>query len=80
MAEGVKIKWLTSIKAIDGARSHGRGDGIDENGRPQPTGQFETLQADAVVLALGQEADSGFLRKIPEIAFKPDGTVVVGPT
>ena len=38
---------------------------LDENGRPQPTGQFETLEADAVVLALGQETDSDFLRKVP---------------
>ena len=52
---------------------------IDESGRAQPTGQFETLQTDAVVLALGQEADSGFLHKIPEIEHQADGTVVVGP-
>jgi formate dehydrogenase beta subunit len=31
------------------------------------------------VLALGQDADSGFLQKIPEIVHQPDGTVVVGP-
>ncbi len=36
---------------------------LDANGRPQPTGQFETLTADAVVLALGQETESGFLRR-----------------
>ena len=35
---------------------------LDDKGIPQPTGQFETLQADAVVLALGQQTDSGFLR------------------
>ena len=36
---------------------------IDDKGRPQPTGEFETLEADAVVLALGQDSDSDFLRK-----------------
>ena len=38
---------------------------LDADGRPQPTGQFETLPADAVVLALGQTTDSGFLRNVP---------------
>ena len=79
LAEGVKIKWLTSIKAIDGGDLTVEVMEIDAKGRAQPTGQFETLKADAVVLALGQEADSGFLRKIPEIVHQADGTVVVGP-
>ncbi|QXX76499.1 NADPH-Fe(3+) oxidoreductase subunit beta (plasmid) [Methylovirgula sp. HY1] len=79
LSEGVKIKWLTSIKAIDGADLTVEVMRIDENGRAQPTGQFETLQADSIVLALGQDADSHFLRKIPEIVFESDGTVVVAP-
>jgi formate dehydrogenase (NADP+) beta subunit len=79
MSEGVKIKWLTSIASIEGPDLKVEVMRIDENGRAQPTGQFETLQADAVVLALGQEADSGFLSKIPEIVVQADGTVVVGP-
>ena len=79
LAEGVRIKWLTTISSIDGSALTVEKMRIDENGRAQPTGEFETLQADAVVLALGQDADSGFLRKIPEIAHQPDGTVIVGP-
>ena len=65
----MKIKWLTTIKAIDGADLTVEVMRIDEDGAPQPTGQFETLKADTVVLALGQDADSGFLEAIPEIAF-----------
>jgi formate dehydrogenase (NADP+) beta subunit len=79
VTEGVKIKWLTTIKAIDGGDLTVERMRVDEEGRAQPTGQFEALQADAIVLALGQDADSGFLRKIPEIRFQPDGTVIVGP-
>ena len=79
LTEGVKIKWLTSIKAIEGADLTIEVMRIDENGRAQPTGEFETLQADALVLALGQDADSGFLKTIPEIAFDADGCVVVAP-
>ncbi len=79
LAEGVKIKWLTSIKEIDGGDFTVERMTIGEDGRAKPTGEFETLKADAVVLALGQEAESGFLRSVPEIEFKDDGTVVVGP-
>jgi len=78
LAEGVKIRWLSSIKAIDGAQLTVEVMRVDEAGHAQPTGLFETLEADTVVLALGQDADSGFLRNIPEIVHQPDGTVVVG--
>jgi hypothetical protein len=37
---------------------------IDENGRPQPTGEVETLEADTLIMALGQDSDTGFLKKI----------------
>ncbi|WP_097461364.1 NAD(P)-binding protein [Mangrovitalea sediminis] len=78
-AEGVKIKWLTSIKDIDGSTLTVEVMALDEQGRPQPTGQLETLEADAVVLALGQQTDTGFLRQVPGVSCKPDGTVDVGP-
>jgi NADPH-dependent glutamate synthase beta subunit-like oxidoreductase len=79
LTEGVKIKWLTTISAIDGGDLTVEVMELDADGRPQPTGRFETLQAEAVVLALGQDADTGFLRAAPEIAFERDGTVIVGP-
>jgi len=77
--EGVKIKWLTSIKEIIGPDLTVEIMELDANGRPRPTGRFETLRADAVVLAVGQETDSGFLRKVPGIEFAEDGIVKVGP-
>jgi NADPH-dependent glutamate synthase beta subunit-like oxidoreductase len=76
--EGVQIKWLTTIKEIVGSDLTVERMELDSNGRPQPTGEFETLQADAVVLALGQETDSGFLRRVPAIEFAEDGIVKVG--
>jgi Pyruvate/2-oxoacid:ferredoxin oxidoreductase delta subunit len=51
---------------------------LDDKGFPQPTGQFETLEADSLILAVGQDTDTRFLAKIPGIAFKKDGTVIVG--
>jgi len=50
---------------------------LDESGFPQPTGRFETLMADTVILALGQETDTGFLRAVPGVEFERDGTVRV---
>jgi NADPH-dependent glutamate synthase beta subunit-like oxidoreductase len=78
LEEGVKIKWLTSIKEIAGPSLTVEIMELDANDRPQPTGRMEMLEADAVVLALGQQTDSSFLKRAPGVAFKPDGTVIVG--
>jgi formate dehydrogenase (NADP+) beta subunit len=77
MEEGVKIRWLTSIKEIVGPSLTLERMELDDKGRPHPTGEFDTLETDSVILALGQQTDSGFLRDIPGIQAKPDGTVVV---
>ena len=76
LAEGVKIHWLRTIKTIDQTTMTVERMRI-EDGRPVPTGEFETLEADALILALGQDTDTDFLRKIPGIECAPDGTVVV---
>jgi formate dehydrogenase (NADP+) beta subunit len=76
-AEGIKIKWLSSIREIGIEDSSIEIMALDSNGIPRPTGVFETLKTDSVVLALGQKSDSGFLAKIPGIVLKPDGTVMV---
>ena len=77
LEEGIKIKWLTSIKEIAGSDLTVETMELDSKGQPQPTGRFETLSADAVVLALGQQTDSAFLKKIPGAVFLPDGTISV---
>ncbi len=78
MAEGVKIRWLTTIKEIAADALTVERMSIDPDGRPQPTGEIETLSADAVVLALGQDTESDFLRRVPGISVRADGTVIVG--
>ena len=75
--EGVKINWLRTIKEITGGSFTVEVMRI-EDGKPVPTGQFETLEADNLILALGQDADTGFLQHVPGIDFKSDGTVIVG--
>ena len=76
--EGVNINWLRTIKGIDGENITVE---VMElvDGKPVPTGRLETLEADNLILALGQDTDTGFLTGIPGIEFKTDGTVVVGP-
>ncbi|NND35440.1 MAG: NAD(P)-binding protein, partial [Saprospiraceae bacterium] len=78
MAEGVKINWLRTIKEIDHTSFKVEEMEIDETGRPQPTGRFETLEADALILALGQDTDTSFLKSLPGLDIKRDGTVAVG--
>ena len=79
LEEGVKIKWLTTIKDAVGPELTVETMELDAKGYPQPTGRFETLKADAIVLALGQDTDSSFLKRVPGIEMARDGTVKVGP-
>ena len=53
LSEGIKIKWLSSIREIDESALKVELMELDAKGVPQPTGKFETLQADSVILALG---------------------------
>jgi NADPH-dependent glutamate synthase beta subunit-like oxidoreductase len=75
--EGVRINWLRTITAFDGPELQVELMELDESGYPQPTGRFETLAADTVILALGQESDTAFLRDVPGVQMERDGTVQV---
>jgi formate dehydrogenase (NADP+) beta subunit len=67
-AEGVKIKWLSTVKQF------GQDDVLVERMEMAPdgsgcvgTGQFEKLKADSLVLAVGQHSDVEFLKTVPGI-------------
>jgi len=79
LQEGVMIKWLSTIKnmANEGTLTVEKMQ-LDEKGFPQPTGEFETLEADSLVLALGQDVDLSLLEGVPGLELK-DGTVQVSP-
>ncbi len=77
--EGIAIHWLRTIKGIDGSSLTVEVMNLDERGFPQPTGTFETLEADSIVLALGQDTDTAFLHKLSGVELRGDGTAVVGP-
>ena len=78
--EGIVLHWLTTIKQIDGTTFTVEKMQVDENGWPQPTGEFETLEADSLVLALGQAVDTSFLETIPGVQITSDGVIDVDDT
>ena len=78
LEEGVMMKWLSTIKTIEAGSITVEKMQLDDKGFPQPTGEFETLQADSVVLALGQDVDLSLLQGVPGLVVK-DGVVQVGP-
>ena len=78
LQEGVMIKWLSTIKQAGEGEITVEKMQLDDKGYPQPTGEYETLAADSVVLALGQDVDLSLLEGVPGLEVK-DGTVQVSP-
>lgn len=82
LQEGVMVKWLSTIKQAGSDGQPGELTiekmSLDEKGQPVPTGEFETLQADSLVLALGQDVDLSLLDGVPGLQLK-DGVVQVDP-
>ena len=76
--EGVMMRWLSTIKEADEGKLTIEKMELDESGFPQPTGEFEELEADSVVLALGQDTDLSLLDGVSGIEVD-DGVVQVGP-
>jgi 2-oxoacid:acceptor oxidoreductase delta subunit (pyruvate/2-ketoisovalerate family) len=77
LQEGVLIKWLSTIKQAAESSITVEKMVLDADGFPQPTGEIETLAADSVVLALGQDVDLSLLEGVPGLEVK-DGVVRVG--
>lgn len=78
--EGVLTKWLRTIKQMDDTTMTVEEMELDEKGWPQPTGRIQTLEADTLILALGQEVDMRFLKKVPGVEISPDGVIQVDQT
>jgi NADPH-dependent glutamate synthase beta subunit-like oxidoreductase len=79
LEEGVLMKWLSTVKRADEGTLVLEKMELDETGFPQPTGEVEELEADSLVLALGQEADLSLLDGVDGIEVE-DGVVKVGPS
>ena len=78
IAEGVRLHWLRTITEVNGTTLTVEKMRLDDEGRPHPTGEYEELSGDAVVLALGQDVDRDVLQTLPGLSME-DGVVEVGP-
>ena len=76
LEEGVLIRWLSTIKSVDAGSMTVERMELDDTGFPQPTGEFEELAADSLVLALGQDTDLSLMQDVPGIEIA-DGVVQV---
>jgi len=74
--EGIMIKWLSTIKEAGDTTFTVEKMKLDETGFPQATGEFETIEADTLVLALGQDVDLSLLDRVPGLEIE-DGVVKV---
>jgi 2-oxoacid:acceptor oxidoreductase delta subunit (pyruvate/2-ketoisovalerate family) len=78
LQEGVLVKWLSTIKSMSSEGTLAvEKMALDDKGFPQPTGEVETLEADSLVLALGQDVDLSLLDGVPGLRVA-DGVVEVG--
>jgi hypothetical protein len=73
------MRWLSTVAHADEGKLVIEKMRLDDTGFPQPTGEFEELSADCLVLALGQDADLAVLDGVPGVTFS-GGTVDVGPS
>lgn len=78
LQEGVRVKWLSSVRRAEAGELLIEKMTLDAAGQAQPTGEFETLQADSLVLALGQDADLTLLQGLTGVQVH-DGVVQVDP-
>ena len=74
--EGIQFRWLSTIKEAADSNFKIEKMRLDEKGFPQPTGEFETIEGDSLVLALGQDVDLSFLEHVPGLELA-DGVVKV---
>lgn len=76
LAEGVDVKLFRSISRIENKKVVLEIMKV-EKGKAVGTGEFEIVEADVLINANKQEADSGFLRSLSTIKVNDDGTVVI---
>ncbi|MGA7323403.1 MAG: NAD(P)-binding protein [Rhodomicrobium sp.] len=76
-AEGVKIRWLSVASRFGANGVTVEAVEMGPNGATIPTGRFETLPADSLVLAVGEHSELDFLRAVPGVAIGPHDVVTV---
>ncbi len=76
-AEGIQVRWLSTIHSATEGKMILEKMRLDESGFPQPTGELEELEADSLVLALGQDSDLSLVADVPGVGVD-GGAVNVG--
>jgi len=76
-AEGVKIRWLSTASKFGAKGVTVEAVEMGPDGTTVPTGRFETLPADSLVMAVGQHSELDFLRGVPGVAIGPHDVVTV---
>ena len=67
LGEGVTMRWLSTVSSFEGERLMVEKMALNAEGFPEPTGELEELDADALVLALGQDTDLSLVENHPEV-------------
>ncbi|MGB3005163.1 MAG: FAD-dependent oxidoreductase, partial [Chitinophagaceae bacterium] len=76
LAEGVDVQLFRSISKIEKNKISLEKMKV-EKGKAIGTNEFETIDADVLIVANRQESDSAFLRSVSEIKINEDGTVAI---
>jgi 2-oxoacid:acceptor oxidoreductase delta subunit (pyruvate/2-ketoisovalerate family) len=66
-AEGVQMRWLSTVTRADGGRLMLEKMVLNADGQAESTGEFEELEADSLILALGQDTDLGLLDDLGDV-------------
>ena len=76
LGEGVTVRWLSTVNRFDTDRIVLEKMKLNDEGFPEPTGEFEELDADSLVLAMGQDTDLSLLEHAEDVTVH-DGSVEV---
>ncbi len=74
--EGIQVKWLSTIAGANKDSLKIEKMKLNDQGWPEPTGEFEELAADSVVLAIGQNVDLSVCQKVEGLKTEKDAVVV----
>jgi NADPH-dependent glutamate synthase beta subunit-like oxidoreductase len=81
--EGVTLRWLRTIKRFDESGIVVERMEMGRDGRLRATGEMETIEADTLVLAVGQDVDLSILEhvdgvRVTDRVVEVDGTMMTG--
>ncbi len=76
IAEGITVRWLSTIDRFEGGKLVLERMTLGPDNKPVPTGELEELEADTLVLALGESADLSLVEGLDGVQVH-DGSVLV---